>query len=229
MMKKSVISFVKYPEPGEVKTRLGKKIGFPEAAMLYRHCLADLIPMLSSLDIDIRYYIGQAERVRQFRDEWRLPKACFRQSGEMLGDRMINAFRETFEQGFDSAVLIGSDSPQLSPPLLNVAFDTLLKADVVIGPSIDGGYYLFGCRRSSFRPEFFQGIEWSSPRVYESTMSAIKISNQTVVELPHMQDIDNFEDFDRFLTTYRRTPVQQSRTYEWIENFMCEYQVKKGA
>ena len=64
------------------------------------------------------------------------------ESGD-LGDRMKEAFYRALSQ-HKKAVIIGSDCPQISPELINSAYEKLDIADIVLGPTLDGGYYLLG-------------------------------------------------------------------------------------
>src|SRR5690606_14474723 len=66
------------------------------------------------------------------------------QSGTTLGERMHNAFRSLFENGYSSVVIIGTDCAELKVSDLNDAYMALSHSDLVIGPASDGGYYLLG-------------------------------------------------------------------------------------
>ena len=74
------------------------------------------------------------------------------QTGNDLGQRMLNAFQERFADGASRVVVIGSDCLAITPDHIRLAFDALNQADVVIGPATDGGYYLLGMKQPH---EFF--------------------------------------------------------------------------
>src|SRR5437899_13040386 len=89
-----------------------------------------------------------------------------------LGKRMERAVQEAFEGGAPAAIVIGADCPELGAGHLAAALRVLERKDVVLGPAADGGYYLIGMRR--FLPEAFRGIEWSSERVLDQTLAALR-------------------------------------------------------
>ncbi len=117
-----------------------------------------------------------------------------RQIGENLGERMKNAFIEAFSMNFRRVVLIGSDIPGLPLEFIEEAFTSLEETDVVIGPSLDGGYYLIGFKDKKFCPAAFKGIPWSTERVFEETMKVLKREGLTVHTLQPQRDIDTIED-----------------------------------
>src|SRR5208337_5602224 len=99
-----------------------------------------------------------------------------------------NAFAHTFSDGVEKVLLIGSDIPDMSVPLLNEAFNALDSSDAVIGPANDGGYYLIGFNRASFLPDIFQGIVWSTDSVFYQTMKVFEKSDLNVHVLKVLMD-----------------------------------------
>jgi len=91
-------------------------------------------------------------------------------------------------------VLVGSDIPDLPLEFIEEAFTSLEEKDVVIGPSLDGGYYLIGFKDKKFSPQAFKGIPWSTERVFEETMKILKHEGLTVHALKPQRDIDTVED-----------------------------------
>ena len=116
------------------------------------------------------------------------------QRGENLGERMKNGFVEAFSMNFKRVVLIGSDIPDLSLDFIEEAFTSLREKDVVIGPSFDGGYYLIGFTTKTFSPKVFEGIPWSTEKVFEETMKFLEKERLTVHTLQLLRDIDTIED-----------------------------------
>jgi glycosyltransferase A (GT-A) superfamily protein (DUF2064 family) len=99
----------------------------------------------------------------------------------------------------EKVVIIGSDSPGLPSRYLEEALDRLAHADIVLGPSRDGGYYLIGLSKS-LRPQIFQNVSWSTNRVLDQTLEAAKNAGSSVELLPEYFDIDTFDDLERFPT-----------------------------
>ena len=116
------------------------------------------------------------------------------QMGENLGERMKNGFMEAFSMNFKRVVLIGSDIPDLPLEFIEEAFTALRNHDAVIGPAVDGGYYLIGSRYDVFSPKVFEGIPWSTENVFEDTLKILKQEHRTVYTLPTLRDIDTIED-----------------------------------
>jgi rSAM/selenodomain-associated transferase 1 len=114
------------------------------------------------------------------------------QSGEDLGQRLIQAIASAFEAGMQRVVTIGTDCPELDAACIQQAFEQLQQYDVVLGPATDGGYYLIGLRQ--FTPELFQQIAWSSEIVLQQTVKLAEALGLTIAFLDPLTDIDRPED-----------------------------------
>jgi uncharacterized protein len=110
-----------------------------------------------------------------------------------LGRRMASFFAEQFRTGAAAAVLVGTDSPTLPLPFIRQAFQELERADVVIGPSTDGGYYLLGCAHRV--PPLFDGIPWSTSRVLSATLTSLRDPAWRLALLPLWYDVDTLDDW----------------------------------
>ena len=118
-----------------------------------------------------------------------------RQEGSNLGERLLNAVGETFDEDYDQVIVIGSDCPKLNVDHLKKARHELLDADVVVGPAKDGGYYLIGMNK--LHPELFIGKTWSSPKLFDQTLDTMIEHSISWYELPILTDIDTVEDLER--------------------------------
>jgi len=128
---------------------------------------------------------------------WLGQTRCVDQVQGDLGQRMQSAFDHTFHGDTETALLIGSDIPDISAGLLEQAFHSLEDNKVVIGPSRDGGYYLIGFHAEQAQllyPLLFSGITWSTEDVYTTTINRLHNSNISVFSLPTLRDIDRDED-----------------------------------
>ncbi|HMX40916.1 MAG TPA: DUF2064 domain-containing protein, partial [Saprospiraceae bacterium] len=94
------------------------------------------------------------------------------------------------------------DCPQLDGPALQVAFEMLDTADIVLGPASDGGYYLLGMKHLA--PALFQGIAWSTGSVLQQTLAASRAAGLSVTLLPMLRDVDTLEDWQAYQATQRR-------------------------
>jgi rSAM/selenodomain-associated transferase 1 len=218
-----VIMFVKSAERGMVKSRLAASVGEDVALDLYKCFVSDLMEMFvqDRYSLEILFYPSDArqEVAQWLGDEHTLVP----QIGNDLGDRMGNAFEEIFSQGFDRALLIGSDSPDLPNLLIDEALEALKDYDAVVGPSHDGGYYLIAFTRDTFLPQVFSGISWGTPEVFEQTMGILRKANLTVHTLPAWRDIDTVDDLKALFQDSRNTPFAESATIKYIENKRCDF------
>lgn len=214
-----ILFFVKYPQPGKVKTRLGEVIGPETAARLYALFVEDMLRGLDALPSDLRVcYLpqpdtedgGMRERFAQWLGEGR---AYYPQRGEHLGERMSDAMEAAFADGYARVVLMGSDIPDFPPELVHKALLDLDRKDAAIGPAYDGGYYLIGFRRETFFPEVFQGILWGEADVFRPTMERLRLRRLDVLRLPDWNDVDTIWDLNILYRTNRNSSFRKSGTY----------------
>lgn len=194
----ALIVFAKQPLAGKVKTRLTTVLSPEEAAELYRCMLIDTLSKVKQLQaVDIYlFFEGDGDAVSYFATI-AAGIETLPQRGNDLGERMMDAFQRTFERGYGSVAIIGTDSPDLPVSFIEEAFLSLgdARLDVVFGPSEDGGYYLLALKR--LHAELFQGIEWSSQAVLrESVATAEKIGRRTTM-LSLWHDVDTVADLHR--------------------------------
>lgn len=194
----ALIVFAKQPLAGKVKTRLTTVLSPEEAAELYRCMLIDTLSKVKRLQtVDIYlFFEGDGDAASYFATI-AAGIETLPQRGNDLGERMMDAFQRTFERGYESVAIIGTDSPDLPVSFIEEAFlsleDTYL--DAVFGPSEDGGYYLLALKR--LHAELFKGIGWSSQAVLrESVAMAEKIGMRTTM-LSFWHDVDTVADLHR--------------------------------
>ncbi|MFL7893714.1 MAG: TIGR04282 family arsenosugar biosynthesis glycosyltransferase [Anaerolineales bacterium] len=198
-MKNHLIVFAKRPLAGHAKTRLGEKIGLEESAGIYARFLYQSLFELVALeraDIIIELSLASSADVPYFRfafPEFQISS----QTGGNLGQRFTKSFQKAFDQGATAVVVIGTDIPDLNRTILQSAFDALSENEVVIGPDLDGGYYLIGTRLRD--ATLFKNIDWSSERVFQQTERLILAQGLTMFYLPTLSDVDTDEDFRRWL------------------------------
>ena len=187
-----LIIFIKYPRKGTVKTRLAKDLGEGSSAFLYRKFTETIVQRTNSDKYrQVVFYTPKAKR-GAFRKWLGKDLDLYLQEGKSLGQRMSNAFRLLFEKGAKRIVIIGSDSPLLDKKLVEKAFQELEKNGSVVGPCLDGGYYLLGL--SSFCKELFENIAWSRNTVFKETLGAIKRQDLSLRLLPKSFDVDRKND-----------------------------------
>jgi rSAM/selenodomain-associated transferase 1 len=207
-----ILFFIKYPEPGEVKTRLAETIGSEAAVQLYRNFILDLLAKLEStgLPIAICFY---PERKKALLMEWLGEGYDYiPQKGVDLGERMAAAFLDAFARGNSRVILMGGDFPDLPRPFFEEALGALKTHDAVIGPAIDGGYYLIGFKQETFFHQAFEGMHWSTEGVFRQTLSILKAHRRRVYVLPAWNDIDTIEDLRQLIERSEDSVFTSSRT-----------------
>jgi len=189
-----VVVFTRTPETGEVKTRLIPTLGEEKATELYRSMVdrtlhtcrssgIGAIELWCHPDTDHPFLVDCSKRYKT---------GLFVQQGKDLGERMWFALSDVLGK-YRFGIIIGCDCPDLTPEILDTAYEKLVEGyDAVIGPAADGGYYLFGCNRA--RKELFSDIAWGTPGVFSNTCVRIKKLKMRCFELKELRDIDRPED-----------------------------------
>ena len=193
----AVFIMAKAPRPGQVKTRLCPPLSGPEAADLYRSFLQDKIEQVRTLRAASPAVAYAPETERPFFEALAPDFRLVAQRGPDLGARLANGFAEFLGNGHAGAVAIDSDTPTLPTEHLAEAVARLRRgdADLVLGPSEDGGYYLIGLRAP--HPELFDGIRWSTPEVMPETLRRAEEKGLRVALLPTWYDVDTPTDLAR--------------------------------
>lgn len=209
--------FVRHPEPGRVKTRLARTYGDRFAAELYGCFVDDLLAELERGSCRPEILFTPAGKGREIRQRFGGRFAYTPQAGEGLGERMANAFRSCFARGFATALLIGSDFPDLTAEVVEGAFQALENAhDAVLGPACDGGYYLIGFRAAAFEPAVFTEMPWGERTVCEETLNRLRARGYRIHLAQAWHDIDTEEDLAAFRARHVNGPFSRSRTMTFL-------------
>jgi rSAM/selenodomain-associated transferase 1 len=204
-MDEIVVMLTRYPTPGQAKTRLIEALGPAGAAGMHRLLTERVLAAVNSPSRPAPeiWYTG-ASRKEMF--DWLGDQYRFhRQKEGDLGEKMGDALACHLGRG-NMCCLIGADSPGLDNGIIDQAFSSLGRVDVVLGPSYDGGYYLIGAAAgldTSFVASLFSGVSWGSDTVLAETITRIRRGDKSYHLLPHLHDIDTPEDL-RHLHHYRR-------------------------
>ncbi|MBF2099322.1 MAG: TIGR04283 family arsenosugar biosynthesis glycosyltransferase [Gloeomargaritaceae cyanobacterium C42_A2020_066] len=190
---RALLVFTRYPTAGRAKTRLIPRLGAEGAAQLHRHLTEQTLVTArqgqGTYGIHIYTNGGRPADWRA----WLGSDLDYRpQEAGDLGRRLHQGIRRVLRAGTQQVVVIGTDCPDLTPEHLAQAFGALQRADLVLGPAVDGGYYLLGLRAD--HPELFAGIAWGTDQVLSQTLTQATALSLTVVQLPQLTDIDRPED-----------------------------------
>jgi len=189
----ALIIFLKEPKFGWVKTRLQPEFSPAESLVFYKAMVEDLIDQFKDVKFcDLKLYFWPQNAKSVF-EKW-LGKEfeLSPQSGENIGDKMHNAFLESFNNKYKKVVLIGSDIPTLDMTTVIRAFTSLDYYDVSLGPCVDGGYYLIGLKKPAVA--LFHNIDWSSNTVLNQTINNVKKNGLELSQLELKYDIDRYSD-----------------------------------
>ena len=193
--KQHLIIFTRYPEPGKTKTRLIPALGTVGAANLQRQMTEHTIFQVKELQkvIDISVEVRFAGGDLQLMEDWLGLDLVYQSQGEgNLGSRMARSLGNAFQSGAEQVIIIGTDCPGVNAQILTTAFENLHAFDLVLGPAIDGGYYLIGLRQPI--PELFVNIEWGTAQVFQKTVDIAQKLNLSYMNLSPLADVDRPED-----------------------------------
>jgi rSAM/selenodomain-associated transferase 1 len=200
--KEKLIVFVKAPREGAVKTRLAATVGTRKACAVYQELVETLLRRIEAIkSVELRFTPDDAGPEIQ---PWLHAGWTVQPQGDGdLGARLSRAFEESFAAGAERVVIIGSDCAEINSADIRTAWKELRTHEVVIGPAIDGGYWLIGLR-SAQRP-LFEDIAWSGDQVMGQTLQRARILGLRIQLLRILADIDTEEDWNAYVQDRRRS------------------------
>jgi len=217
----AVAVMAKVPGATPVKSRLHGALTPARATELYRCFLLDRLDALAEVRGVARFVAFTPAGARAAMAAL-TPEGIglVAQEGEGLGERLTRLFDRFLDDGHVAAIAMDSDSPTVPVACVRDAVDALDRdqADVVIGPSDDGGYYLVGVRRR--HPRLFDGVPWSTPATRAATLARARELGLRVRLLPRGFDVDTPDDLRRLRAALagRDTPV---RTAAFLRALAC--------
>ena len=209
----ALVILTRAPWPGQTKTRLVPPLSYTEAADLAEALLLDQLEHLATFDAARLFIAFTPENAAVFFESFiGRGFTCFAQQGQSLGERMSHAFQHLFASGFENIILIGSDLPTLPVRFFHQGYASLEKsADVVLGPSADGGYYLVGMKRMI--AAMFDDIGWSGADVLSQTTNKLDDLSLKHELLSEWYDIDTVKDLERLRSQRTCHEVAMKNTF----------------
>ncbi|MBE9175386.1 TIGR04282 family arsenosugar biosynthesis glycosyltransferase [Synechocystis salina LEGE 06155] len=197
MAEQHLLIFTRWPEPGKTKTRLIPALGPGGAAKLQQQLTEHTVQAAHNFrcqtDAPCRITVFYTGGTKHQMKQWLGNDLTYQsQSYGDLGDRLQQSCQWAFGQGSQKVLIIGIDCPGLTPELFRTAFTALDNYPAVLGPALDGGYYLIGLTK--FNPAYFQQIDWGTERVYQQTLTKIVQNGDRPYNLPCLPDIDHPAD-----------------------------------
>ena len=198
-MKKAIICFTRVPRPGKTKTRLMGLLSGEQCAELHWAFLKDLNEVYENLDADLFVFHTPDPQWEELKPVFSNAKGFYPQAGEGLGEKMNHALNTVLALGYDAVVLTGADLPAMGAAHLQSGFDGLRHADVTLGPTSDGGYYLVGVKEES--PFLFEKQTYGYGNVFENTLAAVRTVGKSFCPALPCDDVDTPEDLKNLLNT----------------------------
>lgn len=214
--KDCILFFAKYPEKGKVKKRLAARLGEDITVELYRYFVMDSLSTLETCNVSLLVCVYPPESQKRFVQWLGVNHLYVPQQGTDLGQRMKTSFVDAFNRGFQFVVAVGSDIPDLPGEFITEALTSLKTHDAVIGPSVDGGYYLIGFKENTFVPEAFDGIDWGTHTVYQDTLVLLQNAGCNLHTLPTWRDMDTLSDLKYLIDGNRNTEFRNSKTLSYL-------------
>ena len=222
-MKTALAIFAKTPELSPVKTRLAVDFGQTNAQVFYRMSVDAVEEMaltakeLSENTIDLFWAMPEKQAVEQnntksFPVLWT--------GGNGLGESLGIISEELFSR-YKQVILIGTDSPQLKPSLILETVDKLSSKpdNCVIGPSADGGFYLFGSNIRIQRT-IWSRVEYSRESTLKQLFTQLENSGHTISMISEEIDVDHFDDLNLLYQTFHDNQndmlPEQRKLYIWL-------------
>ena len=213
----ALVIFAKAPVPGQVKTRLCPPLTPDEAATLHGSFVLDTLERaktaVGKLKLDMDRYLACAPssghvffKIMEERQGVKL----IDQVGDDLGARMHHVVETMFSRGYRRTIIIGTDVPTVPLDHFKQALTSLEDHDLVLGPALDGGYYLIGINQSV--PELFSDIPWSTDQVLRLTQEKAAVLGLKTALLERWRDVDTLDDLEALIeecTTDSKKPKNE--------------------
>ena len=206
-MKNAIICFTRVPKAGQTKTRLMGLLSGAQCAELHWAFLRDLARVYENLEADLFVFHTPDPDWESLKDVFPMAKDFYPQEGDGLGAKMDNALNAVLALGYDAVVLTGADLPAMTASHIKSGFHGLLHADVTLGPTADGGYYLVGVKSPAHY--LFENQTYGAGSVFDNARSAVAAAGKTFCQALPCDDVDTPED----LRDLRLAPESHTARY----------------
>ena len=211
---RTLVIMAKAPRAGMVKTRLAESLPLDAATDLYRCLLSDTIALARSLaEVEVAIMCPEGD-IAELTDLAGEGVHVVGQRGPVLAAGLDSVFAYFAAVGRQRVIAFNSDSPHLSPSVLENAFETLITHDLVVGPTDDGGYYLVGATRS--HAGLFDGDRMGTSTALEALVARARGMHLSMLLTDVFYDIDLPADLVRLAAELQSSGERAPRTAAWI-------------
>jgi rSAM/selenodomain-associated transferase 1 len=200
--------YAKWPQLGQVKTRIGRVLGDDIALEIHQQLLTDILLRFSSVaEIDYQLWLSSLdyelsnpiqEKVHRLIESRSID--CKEQLGVDLGQRMTDTLK-SLARHYEQVAIIGSDCPNVTLDDLYSVSEFLSSYDVVIIPAEDGGYVLISMTKQAIEKvdeSWLDSVAWGTSKALNQTLACCERSGLRVCLLPESWDVDEVEDYQRW-------------------------------
>lgn len=217
-MNEAIIIFTRVPIKGKTKTRLEGFLTKEGCRDIHISFLKDIKETCKKIKRDIFIFYTPEGNKNILEDILGDLGEYYVQLGKDLGEKMFNAISCILDKGYNSCILIGTDIPEIKKSHLESAFKSLEKSDVVIGPTVDKGYYLIGMKNSN--KAIFENQTYGKGNVFSNTVGKIRKQNLTYSIMETCLDIDEEEDIYLLYKKIKDKKVNCKYTARFLESIM---------
>lgn len=213
MKRCAIICFVKTPGLSKPKTRLAASIGEEKALQIYLRlvqCMSETFDLLKGESLDLIWAVNESNGGGHYlwegREIWTQPEGT-------LGEKLF-AMEERASKTYQNWIFVGSDTPALDALLILKAVKFLRDNDFVTGPSLDGGFYLWGSRKKLEKQRWLSTPYSTSETLRFLTQDLENIKYlETLPDLDHVEDIEKVKKSMSLMSQSRHQLLQLFETY----------------
>ena len=210
---RALVIMAKAARPGHVKTRLAGSLPPDDIIDLYKCLIEDTVELARSVTTDALAIVCPSPDMADL-SGWLSDVEVVAQQGSGLAAGLVSAFRIFIGRGYRHVVALDGDSPQISRQTLERGFRLLDSADVVVGPTTDGGYYLVGANASESR--LFEQHRLGTGGALNSLIAAARTLKLELALTETAYDVDEPDDLVRLTRELARFPSRAPRTARWL-------------
>lgn len=200
--RKALILFTSHPTRETFRKHLGQNVDqYQDIYQVFlNHILGVATAAQQTIDFDVIVASDAADSgniekaYRAFPDH---EHTFFAHRASSFDQKLKDALGAAYDAGYQQVAVIGNDCLDLTSDILTAAFEELSQHDTVLGPALDGGFYLLGLNHYS--PAIFENIRWCGGTVFDQIQDNIHQAGQSIALLPQLDDIDNKNDLHRWL------------------------------